>query len=191
VCLVGGILVTFGVSGLLFWSRWLIIDERGFSVLGGSAMMLSIGVFCGIGGVVTGGILGDKIGHHRRGGHALVMGLSLVLAVPLGLGCLLITNKPIFAISTAVTVFLLSMYNGPAAVVVDQLAPPQYSATLQAVFLFGIHVLGDAPAGSVVGLLGGHMPVSRSLLITVVCFGTAGVLFLYAAQRQRREASPH
>ncbi|MES1171633.1 MAG: MFS transporter [Bacteroidota bacterium] len=191
VCLLGGILVTFGVSGLLFWSRWLIIDERGFSVLGGSALMLSIGLFCGIGGVITGGILGDKIGRHRRGGHALVVGLSLVSAVPLGLGCLLISNKPLFAITTALAVFLLSMYNGPAAVVVDQLAPPQYAATLQAVFLFGIHVLGDAPAGSVVGLLGGHMPVSRSLLITVVSFGSAGLLFLYAASRQRREPAHH
>ncbi|MBC8131576.1 MAG: MFS transporter [Deltaproteobacteria bacterium] len=187
VCFAGGILVTFGVSGLLFWSRWLIIDERGFSVLGGSSLMLAIGVFCGIGGVVTGGIIGDRIGRTRPGGHALVCGVSLLTAVPLGLGCLLITNKPTFALLTALTVLCLSMYNGPAAVVVDQLAPPQYAATLQAVFLFGIHVLGDAPAGSVIGLIGGSTTVANSLLVTIVAFALSGALFLYAARRLGRE----
>ena len=187
VCLIGGILVTFGASGLLFWARWLIIDERGFSVVGGSTLMLSIGVFCGIGGVVIGGILGDRLGHRRRGGHALLVGMSLLSAVPLGIGCLLIVHKPTFALMTAMTVFLLSMYNGPAAVVVDQLAPPRYAATLQAVFMFGIHVLGDAPAASVVGYISGFTTVGHSLLITVAAFGLSGLLFLYAAHRQRRE----
>lgn len=190
VSFAGGILVTFGVSGLLFWSRWLIIDERGFSVLGGSALMLCIGVFCGIGGVITGGVIGDRIGRTRRGGHALVVGISLLTAVPMGLGCLLIANKPVFAMLTAMTVFCLSMYNGPAAVVVDQLAPPQYAATLQAVFLFGIHVLGDAPAGSVIGLIGGSTTVANSLLVTVAAFALSGVLFLYAAHRLRHETPP-
>ena len=33
--------------------------------------------------------------------------------------------------------FLFSVYNGPSAAVVDELGPPQYGATLQAVFMFG------------------------------------------------------
>ena len=31
LALAGGILATFGASGLIFWARWLIIDERHFS----------------------------------------------------------------------------------------------------------------------------------------------------------------
>jgi predicted MFS family arabinose efflux permease len=190
VTFVGGILVTFGVSGLLFWSRWLIIDERGFSVIGGSSMMLSIGVFCGIGGVITGGIVGDRVNRVRRGGHALVVAASLLIAVPLGLGSLLITYKPVFAMLTALTVFCLSMCNGPVTVIVDQLAPARYAATLQAVFLFGIHVLGDATAGSLVGLIGASTTVAHSLLVTIVAFALSGMLFLYASHRLRRESPP-
>jgi MFS transporter, Spinster family, sphingosine-1-phosphate transporter len=190
VTFVGGILVTFGVSGLLFWSRWLIIDERGFSVIGGSSMMLSIGVFCGIGGVITGGIVGDRVSRARRGGHALVVAASLLMAVPLGLGSLLITYKPVFALLTAMTVFCLSMCNGPVTVLVDQLAPARYAATLQAVFMFGIHVLGDATAGSVVGLIGGSTTVAHSLLVTILAFALSGLLFLYVSRRLRRESPP-
>lgn len=186
-CLFGGILVTFAASALLFWARALIIDERGFSVLMGSVLMLAVGLGCGIGGVMTGGYFGDRVGHRKKGGHALVVGISLVTAVPLGVGCLLIENKPLFALMTATCVFLLSIYNGPIAVVVDQLAPPRYSATLQAVFLFGSHVLGDAPAAAVVGLIAARATIGHSLLVAVAAFALSGVLFLYTARRQAHE----
>jgi len=189
--LLGGTFVTFGVSALLFWARTLIIDERGFSVLAGGALMLMIGLGCGIGGVITGGYIGDKVGNTRKGGHALVVGVSMLIAVPLGAGCLLVTNKPAFALFTTAAVFMLSIYNGPSAVVVDQLAPARYSATLQAVFLFGSHVVGDTPAAAIVGLIGAHATIAHSLLVSVVAFLLSGLLFVYAARRQVHERSYH
>ena len=70
--------------------------------------------------------------------------------------------------------------------VVDELGPPQYSATLQAVFLFGIHVLGNATAPPVVGWFAMRAPVSLSLLTAVAAFGVSGALFVIVAGRQRR-----
>jgi MFS transporter, Spinster family, sphingosine-1-phosphate transporter len=188
---IGGTLVTFAAAGLLFWARWLIIDERGFSVVGGSILMLGIGLGCGIGGVITGGYLGDWMGHRRSGGHAMVVGVSLLVAIPAGIGCLTVPQAIPFALLTGACVYLLSVYNGPIAVVIDQLAPPQYAATLQAVFLFSVHVLGDAPAASVVGYISGYTSVGNALLVTVLAFGIAGALFLVVAQRQRRAGVAH
>ncbi len=185
LCTLGGILVTFSGAGLLFWARYLIIDERGFSVWGGSILMLCLGLGCGIGGVLTGGYLGDWLGKRRVGGHALVVGISLLLAIPIGIGCLTVEHKLAFALLTGGIVFLLSVYNGPAAVVVDQLAPPQYAATLQSVFLFSVHVLGDAPAASVVGYIADFTSVANALMVTVLAFAMSGVLFVWVAQRQR------
>jgi MFS transporter, Spinster family, sphingosine-1-phosphate transporter len=185
LCTLGGILVTFSGAGLLFWARWLIIDERGFSVWGGSILMLCLGLGCGIGGVLTGGYLGDWLGKRRVGGHAMVVGLSLLVAIPVGIGCLTVEHKFAFALLTGGIVFLLSMYNGPAAVVVDQLAPPQYAATLQSVFLFSVHVLGDAPAASVVGYISGFTSIANALMVTVLAFALSGLLFVWVAQRQR------
>ncbi len=64
---------------------------------------------------------------------------------------------------TAVAVFFLSVYNGPSAAIVDELGPPQFSATLQAVFMFGIHVLGNAPAPTVIGWLADRSSVPLAL----------------------------
>ena len=86
-------------------------------------------------------------------------------------------------ILTAAASFLLSVYNGPSAAVVDELGPPQFAATLQAVSMFGIHVLGNAPAPSVIGRISDqlHWPISRSLQAAIVAFGLSGV-----AVRHRR-----
>jgi hypothetical protein len=84
--------------------------------------------------------------------------------------------------------------------VVDELGPPQYAATLQAVFMFGLHVLGNAPAPSVVGWIADKlgplhsttgMPqqgtISMGLQVGMLAFLLSGVLFVIVARRQRRE----
>jgi hypothetical protein len=77
--------------------------------------------------------------------------------------------------------------------VVDELGPPQYAATLQAVFMFGLHVLGNAPAPSVVGAISDHFhtTIANSLQAATVAFALSGILFLVVARRQRRAPSFH
>jgi predicted MFS family arabinose efflux permease len=191
LAMMGGILSTFGASGLVVWSKRLIVEERLLTGPIGSIFMGGVGLGCGIGGVVAGGYFGDALNRRGRGGHALAIGLSLLVAVPFGVASLLITNKPAFMGLTAVSVFLLSVYNGPWAAVIDELGPPRFAATLQAVAMFWIHVLGNAPAGPVVGWFADRSTVALALQSTIGAFGIAGVLFVIVARRQRREPAFH
>jgi predicted MFS family arabinose efflux permease len=147
--------------------------------------MLFVGLVCGVGGVLVGGYAGDRLSRRATGGHALAIGISMLLAVPVGTAALFMEPKVPFMLLTAVAAFLLSVYNGPSAAVVDELGPPQFAATLQAVFLFGIHVLGNAPAPTVVGWLRDRSSLPVALLSAVVAFGLSGVLFCIVARRQR------
>jgi MFS transporter, Spinster family, sphingosine-1-phosphate transporter len=198
--LAGGVLATFGASSLIFWARWVIIEDRHFSVVVGSIFMAIVGLVCGAGGVIAGGLAGDALSRRARGGHALAIGVSMLLAFPAGAISLLIPSREAFMVLTCVAVFLLSVYNGPSAAVVDELGPPQYAATLQAVFMFGLHVLGNAPAPSVVGWIAdklGPLPsttglpqqgtISMGLQVGMLAFLLSGVLFVIVARRQRRE----
>ncbi|MDB4983215.1 MAG: Arabinose efflux permease [Myxococcales bacterium] len=187
LALAGGITATFGASALIFWTRELVIEVRHLSIVVGSVYMLFVGLVCGVGGVVVGGMVGDKLSKRARGGHALTIGISMLLAVPIGTIALHTEPEVPFMIVTAGAAFLLSVYNGPSAAVVDELGPPQFAATLQAVFLFGIHVLGNASAPSIVGELKdrtGSLPTA--LMAAIVAFGVSGVLFVIVAGRQRR-----
>jgi predicted MFS family arabinose efflux permease len=188
LALAGGVTATFGASALIFWTRWLVIETRHLSVTVGSVYMLGVGLVCGVGGVIAGGYAGDRLSRRAVGGHSLAIGLSMLLAVPVGTAALFTEPKVLFMILTAVAAFLLSVYNGPSAAVVDELGPPQFSATLQAVFLFGIHVLGNATAPKVVGFIYDRRPLPVALMSAVVAFGISGVLFCVVARRQRLEA---
>jgi MFS family permease len=188
LALVGGILSTFGASALVVWSKKLIVVERQLSVAMGNVFMGVIGLICGIGGVVAGGYFGDYLTRRGgRGGHARAIGLSLMVAFPFGVAALLITQHAAFMVLTAITVFLLSVYNGPSAAVIDEMGPPQFAATLQAFAMFWIHVLGNAPAGPVVGWIADRSTTALGLQSAIVAFGIAGVLFMVVARRQGRE----
>jgi predicted MFS family arabinose efflux permease len=184
----GATLATFGASALIFWARWLIIEERHFTVVAGTIFMAIVGLGSGAGGVIAGGFAGDALTRRRgTGGHALAVGLSMLFAIPVGVATLIVTWHPAFMVLTAATVFLLSVYNGPSAAVVDELGPPQFSATLQAVSMFVAHVLGNATAPPAVGAIAdATKSVAVGLQAAVLAFGLSGVLFTAVARRQRR-----
>jgi MFS family permease len=183
----GGVLATFGASALVVWSKELIVLEKQLSISVGSIYMAGVGLVCGIGGVIAGGYMGDAFTRRARGGHARAIGLSFLVGVPVGVAALLMTNQPLFMVLTAVAVFLLSVYNGPAAAVIDELGPPQFSGTLQGVSLFLAHILGNALAGPVTGFIADRSSTSVALQSAMLAFGVSGLLFMLVAHRQRRE----
>ena len=193
LALAGGILATFGASSLIFWIRTLVIEERHFSVTAGSGFMAVVGLIAGVGGVIVGGYAGDAFNRHRNGGHALTIGLSMLIGAPVGAVALMISGHAFFMVMTFSAAFLFSVYNGPSAAVVDELGPPQYGATLQAVFMFGLHVLGNAPAPSAVGAISDHFhtSIATSLQAANIAFALSGVLFLVVASRQRKAPAFH
>jgi predicted MFS family arabinose efflux permease len=187
LALLGGILATFGASALIIWVRQLLIEERHFTDIAASVFMLFVGIGCGAGGVIAGGYVGDAWNRRRRGGHALTIGISMLIAVPFSALALLVHWHPLFLTLVAAGAFFLSVYNGPAAAIVDELGPPQFAATLQAVFTFGIQFVGNAPAGPLVGLVADHSTVAVALQVAVLAFCLSGVFFMIVARRQKRE----
>ncbi len=185
MALAGGTLAAFGANGLIFWARYLIVEERHFSETIGSVFMGTVGLIAGAGGVVAGGYVGDAITRRRPGGHSLTIGASMLAAAPLAALTLMVTSHPPFMVLTTITVFLLSVYNGPAAAIVDELGPPQLAATLQAVFMFWLQLLGNTPAASVVGWIADRSSVPIGLQAAVIAFFLSGVLFMIVARRQR------
>jgi predicted MFS family arabinose efflux permease len=183
--LVAGILVTFGASALIFWGAELMTRERLMSEGLTSGFIAFVGLVT-VAGVIAGGHLGDTLNRRALGGHALAIGVSLLLAIPAGALSLVVPSNLLFMALSALTAFFLAVYHGPSAAVVDEMGPPQFSATLQAVYLCGIHVLGNATAPPAVGWLADRSSLPLALQGAVVAFGLSGVLYVWVARRQRR-----
>jgi MFS transporter, Spinster family, sphingosine-1-phosphate transporter len=182
--LLAGILVTFGASALIFWGAELMTRERRMSEDLTSGFIAFVG-FVTVAGVMAGGHAGDTLNRRVRGGHALAIGLSLLLAIPAGALSLVVSSNLLFMALSALTAFFLAVYHGPSAAVVDEMGPPQFSATLQAVYLCGIHVLGNATAPPAVGWLADRSSLSLALQVAVIAFGLSGVLYVLVARRQK------
>lgn len=185
VGLLAGILVTFGASALIFWGTDLMKGERGMSDNLTAAFTAMVGVVT-VAGVIAGGHAGDTLNRRMRGGHAMAIGLSMLLAVPAGALSLVAGSNVLFMILSAMTAFFLAVYHGPSAAVVDEMGPPQFSATLQAVYLCGIHVVGNATAPPVIGWLADVSSLSLALQAAVLAFGLSGVFYLLVARWQKR-----
>jgi predicted MFS family arabinose efflux permease len=186
ITLAAGALATFGMSGLITWSEYLLGVERNLPRVSAGAFMLAVGILCGAGGAVLGGSAGDAAKRRHAGGHSLVIGTSFIAG-----GCVALLALHTYALApflalVALTILLLSIYNGPAAAVVHEMVPPRLAATAQGVFLFGIHLLGNAPAPAVVGWIAERSTVTTALHVPVAAFVASGVLFLTVAGIQRR-----
>ncbi len=195
VCVVGGLLANFGAGALISWMPTLLLRERRLAPSLASAYLGLVAIVCGAGGVLAGGYAGDALSRRVRAGHALVVGVSFILSVPVGLIALFIPAQLAFLALTAVAAFLFSVYNGPIAAAVDEMGPRAYATTLQANFLLVVTLGGNAPAALAVGrasdLLRGHVaaPLATALVGAMVAFLVSGVLFVVTASLQRR--APH
>jgi MFS transporter, Spinster family, sphingosine-1-phosphate transporter len=185
IALAGGALGTFGMSGLIAWSEVLLSVERAVPSVSAGVFMLTAGIACGAGGAVLGGWIGDTAKRRHAGGYSLAIGLSFVGGGLVGLLALHTYAIAPFLGLVALAILLLSIYNGPAAAVVHEMVPPRLAATAQGVFLFGIHLLGNAPAPAIVGWIAEHSTVTAALHVPVAAFVVSGMLFVAVARIQK------
>jgi MFS family permease len=188
LAIVGGTLATFGMSGLITWAEYLLAVERGLPRTSAGVFMLAAGVLCGGGGVILGGWAGDLAKRRHAGGHSLAIGVSFLAGGLTALWALHTQAPAPFLFLVALTLLLLSVYNGPAAAVVHEMVPPRLAATAQGTFLFAIHLLGNAPAPAVVGWIAEGSSVTWALHVPVAAFVVSGLCFVAVARLQARAA---
>jgi MFS transporter, Spinster family, sphingosine-1-phosphate transporter len=113
----------------------------------------SIVVVAGILGVVLGGSIADWLQRQYAGGTLLICGMSFLLSAPIFTLTLMTKNFIFFSIFCFLTIFLLSIYNGPSTAAMQHVVPLTLRASAGAVIFFCAHLFGDAFAPSVVGVL--------------------------------------
>lgn len=175
-----------------------IADGFGLSATGllGIALGIAFGL-CGAAGTFAGGMLADRLnrGHHR--GYAVVPALAALVSVPLYLGA--------FASISAVTAFVLlcgasamvNAYFGPMHATNQSLVAPSERATISALTLVIVNLIGLGIGPPLVGMLSdyGHTTIGLSeadglrLAMAIVAFVSllAAVGFAYARSAIDRE----
>jgi MFS family permease len=171
-----------------------------FGLSSTSAGLYSGGVIvvAGIAGTILGGYLADILNRRHPGARVLVCGIGFLLSAPAF--ALAVTTRDLltFTLFFVLTALLLSIYLGPCTAATQDVVPSALRASAVSLTLLIAHLLGDAFAPSLVGIIatsfdpthGGHFAAGRAgqdlnlalLLTCTPALAIAGLIGIFGAR---------
>jgi MFS family permease len=110
-------------------------------------------ILAGLTGNILGGFFSDRLQRRYAGARVLVCGIGFLLGAPLLAMAIETRNFVIFSILLFLTVTMLAVYNGPSTAATQDIVPSWLRSTSIALSLFIAHLLGDAFAPAIIGIL--------------------------------------
>jgi MFS transporter, Spinster family, sphingosine-1-phosphate transporter len=110
-------------------------------------------VLAGIVGMVLGGYMADVLNRRHPGARVLVCGIGFLLGAPAFALSVTTRALPIFTIFFVLTALLLTIYTGPCTAATQDVVPSALRASAVSLTMLIAHLLGDAFAPSIVGVL--------------------------------------
>lgn len=181
VCIIG-MMVTFAVGALAAWIPTYMYRVRGYSLAQATMILGGIQSIAGFSGVIAGGLIGDYLMKKTKSGHLITIGAGFVLSAPCALIFLLTRNPTLSCISIFLAVFFLVLYTGIVNAVIHNVVVPNLRATAIAIFVFLIHLGGDAFSPAVIGIASDRRGLHNALIILPYIIFFAG-LIAFAATR--------
>ncbi len=178
----------FTIGGTSFWLPTYLVNTFSLSVGKAGITTGAVLASSGLVGTLVGGWLADYVQHRRPDGRLLVSALGFLIGAPLVLITLLIHNMTLFIALFAIGGISLSFCTGPIFAVVQDVIAPGARATALGLTGLLVHLLGDAAAPSVIGLIADRYTLSFALITTTPTFlFLAGLACLVGARTVARD----
>jgi MFS family permease len=182
---IGMAMLTFAIGGMQVWMPTFLSRIRGVPLATANLRFGLLTLAAGIVATMLGGWLGDRMEARKRGGHCLISGIGMALALPSVLLAVYVTGSWMYPMIFLGEFFLLLNTAPLNAAILNSVSAPIRS-TAFAVNLFTIHLLGDAFSPSLMGFISDHSNMQKAFWAASVAIAiSAGVLFLgvrYAPQ---------
>jgi predicted MFS family arabinose efflux permease len=175
--LLGAIAISFAAGGYLTWFGDFVAAAKGLSIEQATVLLGACALTGGLAGVVSGGVVADRLRTRVASGRLLAISASFAAAVPCALGALYIDAGPGFYAASWLLLFFISWYHAPMAASVDDLVSPARAATAQAAFISTMHLLGTAPSAYLVGWLADRHGLRTALLVPTAAVLLAALAF--------------
>jgi MFS family permease len=179
VCAVG-MLVAFAIGAFNHWLPLYLHRVKRFTVPEATLWYGLVSAVGGVVGVLAGGLVGDALSQRTPAGHLLTIAGGFILAAPFALLFLLHGDARVFLPALALAVFFLVLYVGSVNAVIHNVVHPSLRATAVAIFVFLIHLGGDALSPAVVGLISDRRSLQGAMLLLPVVVFFAGLIALAA-----------
>jgi len=184
---------TFAIGALAFWTPAFLERTRGIPQAQATVQFGAIVVVTGFIGTYAGGWIGDYFLRVSRQAYLWVSGLVTLVAAPLTLLALAAPRPAVYWTAIVAAELCLFASTGPINSAIVNVVSPHMRATAVALSIFTIHLLGDVPSPSLVGVLSDARSLGEAVLIIPLAVLVGGMIWTYAAWRGGRaggEPSP-
>jgi sugar phosphate permease len=120
-------------------------------------------VVAGGAGTILGGYMADLLNRRFPGARVLICGIGFLLGAPSFAMAMIYHNLIVFTIFFIITALLLNLYAGPSTAATQDVVPSALRASAVAISLLIAHLLGDAFAPTLVGMLANNLDPTHGL----------------------------
>jgi MFS family permease len=183
---------TFTIGGLALWMPTYFVQERQIPMGRASLIFGGVLALAGFLGTIVGGQVGDTLARRHKAAHFSFSGWALVASLPFTVLAVLCPRPVIFWPAMFVTLFLLFLNTGPLNAAMANVLPPSLRARGFAAYTVAIHLFGDFPSPTLIGLAADRVGLRLPVLITGLLLVPAGLVLLAGRHTLVRdlEASP-
>jgi MFS family permease len=181
---------TFAIGALAFWTPTFLERVRGIPKAHATVQFGAIVVVTGFVGTYLGGWLGDRLLSVSRQAYLWLSGAITLLAAPLTLLALAAPQPQVYWPAIVAAELCLFASTGPVNSAIVNEVSPHMRATAVALSIFTIHILGDVPSPSIVGMISDARSLADAVLIIPVAVLVGGLIWTYAAWRLSRATIP-
>ena len=185
----GGAFMGISLYASLVWTPMFLVRVHHFSLTEVGATVGPLRGLAGLGGVLFGGWLADRLGRRDARWRLALPGIACLLVLPAELVFLLSGSIGTSLAGLGVAQFCTSMHLGPVYAACMGVARPQMRATAAALFLLIANLVGQVLGPLVVGFLNdtlsasyGELAIRYSLIVGAVCAALGGAALIGASR---------
>jgi len=160
----------FTIGGTSFWLTTYLTRAFSLSLTEAGSISGSVLIVSGLTGTVVGGWLADFLQRRRPEGRMITSVIGFLIGAPLVLLALSIHTLPLFVGVFVVAAISLNFCTGSLNAVIQDVIAPNMRATAVGLALLLAHLLGDAAAPTVIGLISDRTSLGVALLVTAPIF---------------------
>lgn len=180
--------------GLGFWLPSLMSRSFGLTMIERGMFYGALLLIGGCAGVWLGGMLGDRLGHARKGRYALVSTMSFWGGIPLFWAGIMAGDALTAFFLLVIPQALSFMWMPPTITAIQHLAPQEDRATASASWLFFANAIGLGLGTPILGWLSDLMEdrfglesLRYAMLVVLLFFFIGGFLMLAASRLLERD----
>jgi len=178
----------FTIGGTSFWLTTYLNRAFNLTLTDAGSISGIVLVVSGIVGTVLGGWLADRAQRRFPEGRLFISMLGFLVGAPFVLLALLIHTLYLFVAVFLVAGITLNFCTGPLNAVIQDVIAPNMRATAVGLALLLAHLLGDASAPTIIGLISDRSSLGTALLVTAPTFlFLAGLICLLGLKTVRRD----